>query len=95
MIYSLITTKSIEKELEHLPNNVKEKVYNKILQLSENPRIDGVTKLKGYDNEYRVRIGDYRIRLRIGDYRIRYEINDKDKIVLLLQCKHRRDVYRK
>jgi len=86
MIYSLITTKSIEKELEHLPNNVKEKVYNKILQLSENPRIDGVTKLKGYDNEYRVRI---------GDYRIRYEINDKDKIVLLLQCKHRRDVYRK
>jgi mRNA-degrading endonuclease RelE of RelBE toxin-antitoxin system len=30
----------------------------------------------------------------IGDYRVRYEILDQDKIVLLLQCKHKREVYR-
>jgi mRNA interferase RelE/StbE len=42
--------------------------------------------LKGYDNEYRIRI---------GDYRLVYEIRDEQLIVLLVQCKHRRDVYKK
>jgi mRNA interferase RelE/StbE len=42
--------------------------------------------LKGYDNEYRIRI---------GDYRLVYEIQDEQLIVLLVQCKHRRDVYKK
>jgi mRNA interferase RelE/StbE len=45
-----------------------------------------VAKLKGYDNEYRIRI---------GDYRLVYEIQDEKLIVLILQCKHRRDVYKK
>nr|WP_242042577.1 type II toxin-antitoxin system RelE/ParE family toxin [Leptolyngbya sp. FACHB-541] len=54
-------------------------------QLAENPRPDGVVKMKGANDQYRIRI---------GDYRVRYEIDDKELIVLLLQCKHRRDVYR-
>jgi mRNA interferase RelE/StbE len=86
MSHTIIATKSLQKDLDNLPSDVQERVYTKISQLSENPRPDGVLKLKGYENEYR---------LRIGDYRIRYEISDKDKIILLLQCKHRRDVYRK
>lgn len=85
MTYIIITTKSIQKDLSNLPNEIKEKINIKILLLSENPRPDGVTKLKSYENEYRVRV---------GDYRIRYEISDKDKTILLLQCKHRRDVYK-
>jgi mRNA interferase RelE/StbE len=86
MTYTIIVTKSIQKELDNLPDRLKERVYDKITQLSDNPRPDGVTKLKGYENEYRVRI---------GDYRVRYEIVDKDKTILLLQCKHRREVYKK
>ena len=85
MTYIIITTKSIQKDLSNLPNEIKEKINIKILLLSENPRPDGVTKLKSYENEYRVRV---------GDYHIRYEISDKDKTILLLQCKHRRDVYK-
>ncbi len=85
MTYIIITTKSIQKDLSNLPNEIKEKINLKILLLSENPRPDGVTKLKSYENEYRVRV---------GDYRIRYEISDKDKTILLLQCKYRRDVYK-
>lgn len=85
MNYAIIVTKSIQKDLDNLPNEIKDRVYAKISQLSDNPRPDGVTKLKGYENEYRVRI---------GDYRVRYEILDKNKTVLLLQCKHRREVYR-
>lgn len=86
MTYQIIVTKSIQKELDNLPNDIKEHVYEKVAQLGEVPRPDGVVKLKGYENEYRVRV---------GDYRLRYEIQDQQLIILLLQCKHRRDVYRK
>ena len=86
MTYEIIITKSIQKQLDNLPNNIQERVYDKISQLAEEPRPDGVVKLKGYDNEYRIRI---------GDYRLVYEIRDEQLIVLLVQCKHRRDVYKK
>jgi len=76
----------VQKQLDALPDDVYERIAVKIQQLAEDPRPDGVVKMKGFDNEYRIRI---------GDYRIRYEINDKELIILLLHCKHRKDVYRK
>ena len=85
MTYTIIVTKSIQKDLDNLPNDIKARIYSKISKLSEDPRPDSVTKLKGYENEYRIRI---------GDYRVRYEILDKDETVLLLQCKQRREVYK-
>ncbi|MDB9311131.1 type II toxin-antitoxin system RelE/ParE family toxin [Aphanizomenon sp. CS-733/32] len=86
MTYEIIITKSIQKQLDNISNNIQERVCEKIAQLAEEPRPDGVVKLKGYDNEYRIRI---------GDYRLVYEIRDEQLIVLLVQCKHRRDVYKK
>ncbi|MEG4804290.1 hypothetical protein QUB63_25785 [Microcoleus sp. ARI1-B5] len=32
--------------------------------------------------------------MRMGDYRVRYEIEDEKLTILLLQCQHRKDVYR-
>lgn len=76
----------MQKQLDALPDDVYDRIAVKIQQLAENPRPDGVVKMKGADNEYRIRI---------GDYRVRYEIDDRALIILLLQCKHRKDVYRK
>jgi mRNA interferase RelE/StbE len=86
MNYNVIAPKSVQKQLDALPNDSYERIAVKIQQLAEDPRPDGVVKMKGADNQYRIRI---------GDYRVRYEINDEDSIVFLLQCKHRKDVYRK
>lgn len=63
-----------------------ESVLEKIQNLADEPRPDGVVKLKGSDNEYRIRV---------GDYRVRYEIDDESQLVQLLQCKHRKDIYKK
>ena len=56
-----------------MPDEVYNRIAVKIEELAENPRPDGVAKMKGSDNEYRIRI---------GDYRVRYEIHDKELIVL-------------
>ncbi|WP_341525181.1 type II toxin-antitoxin system RelE/ParE family toxin [Nostoc sp. UHCC 0302] len=86
MSYIIIISKSVQKQIDDLPNDVKERIFEKIQNLANEPRPDGVVKLKGSDNEYRIRV---------GDYRVRDEIDDESQLVQLLQCKHRKDVYKK
>lgn len=85
MSYRIIVPKSVQKQLDSLPDNIRNRVIERLRLLAENPRLPGVVKLKGYEDEYRIRI---------GDYRVRYEIRAQESVVLLLYCKHRRDVYR-
>lgn len=86
MSYAIIISKSVQKQIDNLPNDVILRVIEKIQNLASQARPDGIVKLKGSDNEYRIRI---------GDYRVRYEIDDQSQLVQILQCKHRKDVYRK
>jgi mRNA interferase RelE/StbE len=85
MSYTILISKSVQKQIDNLPSDIQERVADKIKNLADEPRPDGVVKLKGFDNEYRIRV---------GDYRVRYEIDDANQIIQLLQCKHRKDVYR-
>ncbi len=85
MSYQVIVPKPVQKQLDSLPDIVRKRVLKRIVALKETPRPLGCVKLKGYENEYRIRI---------GNYRVRYEIRDEKSIVLLLHCNHRKDVYR-
>ena len=86
MSYQIIVPKPVQKQLDDLPDNLYNRTIKKIMALKENPRPRGCVKLKGYENEYRIRI---------GDYRLIYEILDEELVVLLLHCKPRKDIYRK
>ena len=86
MSYEVIIPKPVQKQLKNLPPTINERVLEKILSLVEEPRPFGVKKLSGFDNEYRIRI---------GDYRVRYEINDETLTVIVLHCQHRKDIYKK
>jgi len=85
MGYEVIVPKPVQKQLDSLPEGVRDRIIKRVVALKENPRPRRCVKLKGYENEYRIRV---------GSYRVRYEIHDQESIVLLLHCKHRKDVYR-
>jgi mRNA interferase RelE/StbE len=85
MSYEVIIPKPVKKQLDALPGDVQERILEKILSLVEDPRPSGIKKLKGFDSEYRIRV---------GDYRVRYEIDDKALTVLILHCQHRKDAYK-
>ena len=85
MRYTIIIPKPVQKQLKDLPTETYQRIIEKIEKLSDQPRSLDTKKLKGFENEYRIRI---------GDYRVRYEINDKTLTILLLSCRHRRDAYR-
>ena len=56
------------------------------MKWAENPRPQGVKKLRDGDNLYR---------LRVGDYRVIYQIQEKRLIVLVIAVGHRAEVYRR
>jgi mRNA interferase RelE/StbE len=87
MIYEIIVPKSVQKEIDALSDEgLRDRIEEDIEALAENPRPDGVVKMKGHNSRYRIRI---------GNYRVVYDINDGQLLVLVLQCRHRREVYRK
>lgn len=83
--YELRIPKSVLKQIERLPEKIKGRVIDKILSLAAFPRPGGFRKLSARENIYRVRI---------GDYRVVYEIDDDKKVVIILKCLHRSEVYR-
>ncbi len=85
MSYQVIVPKPVQKQLDSLPASVRQRVVERILALKENARPFGSVKLTGYENEYRIRV---------GDYRVRYQVSDQEALIILLHCKHRKDVYR-
>lgn len=56
-----------------------------ITQLENNPRPPGCRKLVGFQNEWR---------LRVGEYRVLYLIDDALKLVVVARIAHRRKAYR-
>ena len=83
--YSVSFKSSAAKELKKLPTELQLRVANTIEKLAEDPRFPGVIKLKGNDNLYRCRV---------GEYRIIYLVNDSKQKIVVTRVRHRKDVYR-
>lgn len=81
--YTVVLTKTAQKQLDKLPNQIADSLLDTIEQLAEEPRPDGCKKLKGRSG--------YRIRQ--GDYRILYDIYDRVLTVEVIAVGHRRQIY--
>jgi len=66
-MYTIIISKSVQKQIDKFPQSLISRIAQKVQQLANEPRPLGVVKLKSYDNQYRIRVGDYRIRYKIDD----------------------------
>ena len=83
-MHELRIGRSAAKELESVPDKVIDRVAAKIDSLSTQPRPAGCKKLRGADDLWRVRV---------GDYRIVYAIDDTQSIVEIRVIRHRKDAY--
>ena len=84
MKYKIRLLSSAEKELNKLSTVTCIRISKNILSLEDNPRPRGVKKLSNRD-EYR---------LRVGAYRILYTVSDHDSTVIIIAVGHRREIYR-
>lgn len=84
MAYSILLAPPAERQLKSLTDSVQKRIVKRLKSLRENPRPQGVKRLAGEEDLYRVRE---------GDYRIIYKIQDKELIVLVVKIGDRKEVY--
>lgn len=84
MKFQIILPKSVQKELDRLPDEIASRILARLAGLETNPRPADVKKLKGRDAW----------RIRAGDYRVIYEIHDRVLQIIIITVGHRREVYR-
>ena len=81
--YAVQLKPSARKELESLPSSVLTRVFPKIELLADDPRPAGCKKLKGYKDQWRIRM---------GDWRVVYIVDDPAKLVSITRIAHRREI---
>lgn len=82
--YRIEIKKSAQKEIQSLPPQDLKRVVAKIQQLAVKPRMLDSKKLTSQE-QYRVRV---------GQYRILYEIHDDVLLVMVVRVANRKEAYR-
>jgi mRNA interferase RelE/StbE len=85
MSYQVTLTVTAVKERKRIESIVRQRIDQALLSLQTESRPPGVKKLSGKYQDWRVRV---------GDYRILYEIDDDHQLITVWRIAHRRDVYR-
>ena len=84
-MYTLEFKIRVAKDFDRLPFKEKNKIWDKLQLLKQDPRPKGFRKLVGKESEFRIRF---------GNYRIIYQIDEALKKVIIIQVGHRKDIYR-
>ena len=82
--YEVRINASARREMDSLPADLHRRVSNAILLLETTPRPRKCKRLRSRD-EYR---------LRVGDYRVLYLIDDESRVIEVTAVGNRKDVYR-
>jgi len=84
-VYEILLERNAERDLKKLPKGVFHRVVLSVKSLAQDPRPPGTRKIVGSGNDWRIRV---------GDYRVLYEIDEDAKAVKVMRIRHRRDAYR-
>ena len=85
MAYAVQIAPGAEREFSKLAREIQLRIRPRIDALANDPRPAGAMKLRGQEDLWRIRV---------GDYRVLYEVHDRILYVLLVRVAHRREVYR-
>jgi len=83
-VYRVEISPAADRDLEKLKSRIRmqdfERLRNAVRSLAEEPRPQGVRKIRGAEKAYRIRV---------GNYRVVYDVYDSDNLVLILQVARR------
>lgn len=85
MIYKVKILEGALKQLVKLPTEFQKRIRVKIDDLAKEPRPNGVKKLKGKNESYRIKV---------SNYRVIYHIFDDVLLVNVVEIEHRSKVYK-
>lgn len=84
-MYEILLERNAERDLKKLPKEIFDWVVLKIKSLAQNPKPPGTRKIVGSRNDWRIRV---------GDYRVIYEIDEEGRAIRIMRIRHRKQAYR-
>jgi mRNA interferase RelE/StbE len=84
-VYEILLERNAERDLKKLPKDMFDRAVLSIKFLAQNPKPHGSRKIVGSKNDWRIRV---------GDYRVIYEIDEEGRVVKIMRIRHRREAYR-
>ena len=87
MKYAFRWRERAARQLKAIPQTAALTILRAMTPLGDDPRRPdaNVKKLDGYQDRYR---------LRVGDYRVIYDVIDAELVILVVGVGHRREIYR-
>lgn len=85
MNYKIELSRSALKNMGKIPKKELIRIGNRIDALCSDPRPADIKKIRGDENLYRIRS---------GNYRILYRIYDDEIYILIVDVDHRKDAYK-
>lgn len=85
MTYRVTLTRTAVKERSRLETQEQKRVDAALKSLIETSRPPGAKKLSSRQQDWRIRV---------GNYRILYEIDDDNQLITIWRIAHRREAYR-
>jgi len=83
--YRIEVSATAERQIRKLPRDDQVRVLRAIRPLASAPYPPGARKVRGYDDVFRIRVGNYRILYRVLERRL---------LIIILKAGHRREIYR-
>ena len=83
-MYKIEFKKSVMKDIRRIPNAMLKRIRSAIHGLQTEPNPAGCKKIFGYDDYYRIRV---------GQYRVVYRVASKIQIVTVIKIGHRKNAY--
>ena len=84
-MYEVLIESAAQADLNRLSADILRRIGPHLKALAENPRPPGCRKITGSHDDWRIRI---------GDYRVIYEIDDSSTTIRIMRVRHRREAYR-
>jgi mRNA interferase RelE/StbE len=84
--FALVIETKPRKVLEKLDKQIQSRILTALKLLATNPRPPKATQMVGFEQLWRIRV---------GDYRVVYTVRDQELLILVVALGHRKDVYRR
>ena len=84
-MHRILLERSAERDLRSLPRQEFARIVERIQALARDPRPPGSRKITGSQNDWRIRV---------GSYRVIYEVDDAERCVRVMRVRHRGTAYR-
>ena len=84
--YEIRWKSSAVRDIHNIDRQQIQKIIRAVESLADNPFPRNYLKIQGSEEDYRIRI---------GDYRAIYQVHTRSKVIIIYHIRHRKHVYRK